>query len=98
MLRAAKEAAKAPGSSSSAPSIVAVTVLTSLDEKALKQLSVSRSLQEQVEALAELALESGIDGVVSSPLEIEGIHARCGPEFTIVTPGIRPPFPQADKV
>ena len=97
MLRAAKEAAEAPGLSSSAPSIVAVTVLTSLDGKALKQLGVSRSLKEQVEALAELALESKIDGVVASPLEIEGIRARCGPTFTIVTPGIRTPSPQAGK-
>ena len=97
MLRAAKEAAVAPGSSPSGPRIVAVTVLTSLDETALQQLGVSRTLPDQVEALAGLALESGIDGVVASPLEIEGIRAQCGPTFTIVTPGIRPRSPRAGE-
>ena len=86
MLRAAKEASvgAAPG-----PLVVAVTVLTSFDEPALRQLGITRRIAEQVESLAEVAQDAGVDGVVASPLEIESIRARCGPSFTVVTPGIR---------
>jgi len=86
MLQAAQQAATA---SSSGPRVVAVTVLTSLDDDALRQIGVSKPIPDQVESLAGLALEAGIDGVVASPLEVERIRARCGPTFTIVTPGIR---------
>ena len=86
MLQAAQQAATA---SSSGPRVVAVTVLTSLDDDALRQIGVSQPIPDQVESLAGLALEAGIDGVVASPLEVERIRARFGPTFTIVTPGIR---------
>ena len=86
MLQAAQQAATA---SSSGPRVVAVTVLTSLDDDALRQIGVSKPIPDQVESLAGLALEAGIDGVVASPLEVERIRARFGPTFTIVTPGIR---------
>ena len=86
MLQAAQQAATA---SSSGPRVVAVTVLTSLDDGALRQIGVSKPIPDQVESLAGLALEAGIDGVVASPLEVECIRARFGPAFTIVTPGIR---------
>ena len=86
MLQAAQQAATA---SSSGPRVVAVTVLTSLDDDALRQIGVSKPIPDQVESLASLALEAGIDGVVASPLEVECIRARFGPTFTIVTPGIR---------
>jgi len=86
MMAAAKEAAaRDPGG----PLIVAVTVLTSFDESALAGLGISRSVPEQVVALASQAQDAGVDGVVASPLEIALIRARCGPEFIIVTPGIR---------
>ena len=86
MLRAAKEASVGAGAG---PVVVAVTVLTSFDEVALRQLGVTRRMAEQVEHLAEIAQGAGVDGVVASPLEIELIRGRCGPAFTIVTPGIR---------
>ena len=85
MLRAAKEAADA------GPRIVGVTVLTSLDEAALRRLGISRGIAAHVNELAGLAQEAGIDGVVAAPLEIERIRGRCGGTFTVVTPGIRNP-------
>ena len=88
MLVAAKEAAaRVEGG----PKIVAVTVLTSFDDRNLHSLGISRSVRQQVESLAQLAKSAGIDGVVASPLEIELIRRVCGDEFIVVTPGIRNP-------
>jgi orotidine-5'-phosphate decarboxylase len=73
------------------PYLLAVTVLTSLDESILKdELGVNRSVEEQVVHLANLAKAAGLSGVVASPLEIKAIRQTCGPDFCIVTPGIRP--------
>lgn len=85
MLRAAKEAASRDGD----PQIVGVTVLTSLDEPTLQEIGVTRGITAQVETLAELAQNAGIDGVVASPWEIGAIRTRCGQSLTVVTPGIR---------
>ena len=86
MLAAAKEAAS---SVERGPQIVAVTVLTSLDDATLRKMGVTRSVPEQVGALARLAQSAGVDGVVASPLEIELIREACGDDFLVVTPGIR---------
>jgi orotidine-5'-phosphate decarboxylase len=71
------------------PLVIAVTVLTSMDAAALAEIGVTRGMQEQVVHLARLAQDSGLDGVVASPQETAAIRAACGPNFQIVTPGIR---------
>jgi orotidine-5'-phosphate decarboxylase len=86
MLVAAKKAAL---ESSTGLLVVAVTVLTSFNELGLQQVGVSTGIPKQVNNLADLAKDAGVDGVVASPLEITQIRTRCGPTFMIVTPGIR---------
>jgi orotidine-5'-phosphate decarboxylase len=73
------------------PIVVAVTVLTSLDTKALFEMGWEMPLDEQVQRLARLAEECGIDGVVCSPREIQLVRKVVQPKFKIVTPGIRLP-------
>lgn len=72
------------------PTILGVTVLTSLSGEDLRRIGVRASPRVQVRRLASLALEAGLDGVVASPLEIEAVREACGDRFTILTPGIRP--------
>ncbi len=72
------------------PIILAVTVLTSLDERDLKDINISKSPLEQVKSLALMTKESGLDGVVASPKEISAIREAVGQDFIIVTPGVRP--------
>ena len=72
------------------PRILGVTVLTSLSQEDLDQVGVSRPLEEQVLALANLARQAGLDGVVASAREVARMRAELGAELVIVTPGIRP--------
>lgn len=72
------------------PIIVAVTVLTSLDEKDLKDIGCNLDIQEAVIKRAKLAKEAEIDGVVCSAQEASYIVENCGPDFVTVCPGIRP--------
>jgi orotidine-5'-phosphate decarboxylase len=73
------------------PLVVAVTVLTSIDQTAFRQeMGHSGIIRDRVVAWALLAQEAGLDGVVASPLEIAAIRKACGPDFVIITPGIRP--------
>ena len=71
------------------PMVIAVTVLTSMDEEALTQTGVTRPLLDHVLMLARMAHASGMQGVVASPRETAAIRQACGPDFAIVTPGIR---------
>src|SRR5262249_58218262 len=91
MMRTAREAAhEAAAKRRSAPRLViAVTVLTSMNQAALRETGIVIDLQDQVLRLAELTKEAGLDGVVASPRETQAIRSRCGAGFAIVTPGIR---------
>jgi len=73
------------------PLVLAVTVLTSMSEEELAgEIGVSRTMDEQVVALASLAKDAGLDGVVASAKEVTKIKAALGDDFVVVTPGIRP--------
>ena len=79
------------------PLVIGVTVLTSMDDATLKDTGVYRPLLEQVTTLSQMARAAGLDGVVASPQETAAIRAACGPEFAIVTPGIRGASAGAEK-
>jgi orotidine-5'-phosphate decarboxylase len=78
------------------PRLLAVTILTSSTAATLRGVGIDHPVEEMVVRLARLAREAGMDGVVSSPLEIELIREACGPDFLIVTPGVRPSFAAVD--
>jgi len=78
------------------PLILAVTILTSMDEESLKEVGIQGPIIDEVTRLAELSMKAGVDGVVASPQEIEVIRKKCGENFLIVTPGIRLPTEKKD--
>ena len=89
MIRAAAQARGSAGPS--APRLLAVTVLTSLDARDLELLGVQRTPADQVAALARMAVDAGADGIVCSAQEAGRMRALLGAGPLIVTPGIRLP-------
>jgi orotidine-5'-phosphate decarboxylase len=85
MMEGAVAALSGPGTR-----LLAITILTSHDEASLARIGLGGSLQDAVRRLTLLAKEAGVDGVVASPEEVGLIREACGPEFLVVTPGIRP--------
>ena len=88
MLRAAAKTVLEVGSSR--PLLIAVTVLTSLEDKDMADIGLRPSVAAQAIRLAKLAQACGLDGVVCSPHEISAIREACGSNFKLVVPGIRP--------
>ncbi len=86
MMTAAKQALQQRGS---AMRLIAVTVLTSMDESDLRELGIQRSLSDHVMHLAQLAKNAGLDGVVCSAQEASALKAALGADFQLITPGIR---------
>ncbi|MBL1259501.1 MAG: orotidine-5'-phosphate decarboxylase [Thiotrichaceae bacterium] len=87
MMEAAREAI---AQKSHQPLLIAVTILTSMGESDLHEIGLSGSAKANVLRLAKLAEQSGLNGVVCSPLEVAVLNQQCAEEFNFITPGIRP--------
>lgn len=93
MLEAAREAVPV----GSGTQLIAVTVLTSMDDSDLEEVGVIHKADDQVQRLATLTADCELDGVVCSPRESALLRASCGPDFCLVTPGVRPAVTQEDS-
>jgi len=91
MMQAAARAARETSAKLGRPSplMIGVTVLTSMDQNTLRAVGVERPVLDQVIALARMTQQAGLQGVVASAQETSAIRQACGPDFQIVTPGIR---------
>jgi len=87
MMAAAREAITQKGASTR---LIAVTILTSMGQQDLQEIGLPGTPAEHVSGLAQLARDTGLDGVVCSPLEVQLLRQACGPDFLLVTPGVRP--------
>jgi orotidine-5'-phosphate decarboxylase len=87
MMRAASEAL---AGMKNRPALLGVTILTSLDAAALRELHMPGALSSRAVALARLAKKAALDGVVSSAREVPAIRRACGRDFLILVPGVRP--------
>ena len=87
MMRAAREAL---AGKKKAPALLGVTILTSMDEPTMQSVGLTGTPASRAVALAQLAKQAGMDGVVASAHEVVAIREACGPDFLIVVPGIRP--------
>ncbi|MCO6524675.1 MAG: orotidine-5'-phosphate decarboxylase [Candidatus Schmidhempelia sp.] len=94
MLNAAKKALSHFGKDS--PLLIAVTVLTSMEEHDLKELGINATPLQQATRLAVLAKDNGLDGIVCSAQEVQHFRTDLGYDFKLVTPGIRPEGEKAD--
>jgi len=93
MMEAAREAV---AERQQRPWLIGVTVLTSMDAEELHTVGVADTPEQQVLRLAHLAREAGLDGVVASPQEVPLLRSALGPDFLLVTPGVRPAGAGAD--
>ncbi len=98
MMRAALDAARegAAALGCAAPLVIAVTVLTSLNDDDLQVMGITDSAHDQVLRLADLAHGCGLDGVVCSAQEVAALKAQNGADFKLVVPGIRPAWASSD--
>jgi orotidine-5'-phosphate decarboxylase len=98
MMEAAVDANKRAAQAAQIPTpmLIAVTVLTSLDDADLEAVGQQGHAGDQAVRLAQLAQASGCDGVVCSAHEIAAIRAACGPKFSLIVPGIRPKTAASD--
>lgn len=87
MMSAAKAAV---GDSDKAPILIGVTLLTSMDQQTFNQIGLTGTMTDTVVRLANLAKDSGLDGVVCSAQEASPLRAQLGEAFQLITPGIRP--------
>ena len=92
MMRAAVESSRRAAADAGlpAPSVLAVTVLTSVDDAGLEDVGICRTAADQVMLLARLAVDAGVDGVVCSPCEAARMRELLGDQALVVTPGVRP--------
>lgn len=97
MMKAAVDAAREEAAKANRPAtkVLAVTVLTSLDQDAMAAVGFGSTVLDQVKRLAELAQGAGVDGLVCSPHEVEMVRALVGSDLTLVVPGIRPAWAEA---
>lgn len=94
MMRAAVDTAKK--NKAAAPKLLGVTVLTSMDANDLAAVGQESNPASQVQRLAKLAKESGLDGVICSPEEVKNVREGIGPDFILMVPGIRPSWAAAN--
>lgn len=87
MMQSAREAV---GSDADSPILIGVTLLTSMDQKTFVQIGLSGNMTDTVLRLAQLAKDSGLDGVVCSAQEATPLRDSLGSDFQLITPGIRP--------
>jgi orotidine-5'-phosphate decarboxylase len=91
MMRAAAAARdEAKNANLAVPKLLAITILTSMDNAAMKGVGIAGPASKRVVQLARLAQKAGMDGAVASPQEVRAIRRACGKDFLIVVPGIRP--------
>lgn len=96
MMQAALEGVDKGRSGSSSPYLIAVTVLTSMNQSALNEIGIETSIEQHVLRLAKLTAQSGLHGVVCSAQEVTLIRSHIRDDFLLVTPGIRPAFASQD--
>ena len=90
MMAAAREGVEAAADGGERAKVIAVTVLTSMDQQALSSIGVEAPVADEADRLARLAKDNGIDGVVCSPQEAARMRELLGEDALVVTPGVRP--------